>query len=285
MNFSKKKQFKAMGDGLDQGNVKGFDFSQFRERDWASVLTCHESQDMQISPHLWSYANHSVAKIEIKTTVKQISVTSVAVSLCGNFGVLGYQNGLISKFLLQSGNDKGVFRPETNTGFHTAEVSGLGIDSLNKFLVSGSLDRTVKLWDFYRAKLLKTYTSDFPIDNLSYNRVNDLVAFSSSDLSITLLNVKSGLTKVRHFANAATNKITDVCFSQPDQKWLLASSMDKSIRVWDIVTGSLIDWFKFKNAPLSIDFAPSGEFLATSHLNSKAVFLWSNRTYFDTVVV
>jgi len=66
---------------------------------------------------------------------------------------------------------------------------------------------------------------------------------------------------------------------------LLCSSMDCSIRVWDIVTGSLVDWVKFKNAPLSLDFSPSGEFLATSHLNSKAVFLWSNRAFFQQVVI
>ena len=118
------------------------------------------------------------------------------------------------------------------------------------------------------------------MDNISYNRANDLVAFSSSDLSITLLNAKSGLKKVRFFANAAQNKINDICFSQPDSKWLLSCSMDRSIRVWDIITGSLVDWVKFKNAPLSIDFSPSGEFLATSHINSKAVFLWSNRAFF-----
>ena len=86
---------------------------------------------------------------------------------------------------------------------HTAEVTGLGIDSLNKYLVSGSLDRTIKLWDFYRTKLLKTFSCEFPVSNLTYNRFNDLVAFSCSDLSITLLNAKTGLQKVRSFPNAA----------------------------------------------------------------------------------
>jgi U3 small nucleolar RNA-associated protein 21 len=99
--------------------------------------------------------------------VKGVKVTSVAVTLCGNFGVLGFENGLISKFLLQSGNDKGVFKGES---MHMGEVSGLGIDSLNKFLVSGSLDKTIKLWDFYRSKLLKTFTCEYPVDNLTYNR-------------------------------------------------------------------------------------------------------------------
>jgi U3 small nucleolar RNA-associated protein 21 len=151
--------------------------------------------------------------------------------------------------------------------------------------VSSSLDKSVKLWDFYQGKLLKTYQTDFPITNLAYNKVNDLVAISSSDLSITILNPKAELKRVRNFPGAAQNKINDLCFSQPDSKWLISCSMDCCIRVWDIITGTLVDWIKFKNAPLSIDFSPSGEFLATSHLNSKAVFLWSNRAFFQHIVI
>lgn len=199
-----------MGDGTEIGPVSQFDFSQFRERDWANVVTCHENAT---NAHIWSYANHSVAKVQIKSQVKSQPVTSVAVSLCGNFGLVGYQNGLISKFNLQSGNDKGLFTCMKGQKVHRAEVTGLGIDSLNKYLVSGSLDKTVKLWDFYRAKLLATHETDYPIDNLVYNRTNDLVAYSSADLSVTILNAKSNLQRVRQFKNVCTNKITDICFS------------------------------------------------------------------------
>ena len=211
-------------------------------------------------------------------------VSCVGVTRCGNFGVLGFANGIITKFNMQSGKERGVFALDAKNpvgeAIHTGEVTGLGIDAMNRYLVSSSKDRTVKLWDFYRCKLIKTYCTDFPISTLCYNPVNDLVAFSTSDLSMTILNPQAGLRRVRYFANAATNQINDVCFSQPDSKWLLNCSMDCCVRVWDIVTGSLVDWIKFKHAPLSLDFSPSGEFLATSHLNSKAVFLWSNKAFF-----
>ena len=68
MNFSKKKQLKNMQDGLEAGPVKSFDFSQFRERDWSNVLTCHESLVYGAdapTPHLWSYANHSITKVPV----------------------------------------------------------------------------------------------------------------------------------------------------------------------------------------------------------------------------
>jgi WD40 repeat protein len=55
-------------------------------------------------------------------------------------------------------------------GLHKDEVTGLGLDVLNRHLVSCSLDKTLKLWDFYRCKLLVTYTHSHPIDNLFYNR-------------------------------------------------------------------------------------------------------------------
>ena len=82
-----------MHDGTNHnGAIKKFDFSQFRERDWQNVLTCHEQNDQDNNkPFLWSYANHSISKIPVETSASLTSsVSSVAVSQCGNFGILGF---------------------------------------------------------------------------------------------------------------------------------------------------------------------------------------------------
>jgi WD40 repeat protein len=79
--------------------------------------------------------------------------------------------------------------------------------------VSSSLDATIKLWDFFRRELLKTYICEYPVENLVFNKLNDLIAFSQTDLSIQIVNARSGLKKVREFKQVATNKITDICFS------------------------------------------------------------------------
>ena len=57
------------------------------------------------------------------------------------------------------------------------------------------------------------------------------------------------------------------------------------MKVFDILTGSLVDWIVFQKAPLSLDFSLSGEFLATTHVGDKGVFMWSNRTFFQDVVI
>lgn len=46
------------GQGL--GAIKSFDFSEFREKDWSNILTCHNNVT---APYLWSFANHSISKV------------------------------------------------------------------------------------------------------------------------------------------------------------------------------------------------------------------------------
>lgn len=69
----------------------------------------------------------------------------------------------------------------------------------------------------------------------------------------------------------------------PDSRWLLTASMDCLIKCWDIPSGKLIDCFKFENAPTSITFSPTSEFLATTHINQLGVYLWSNKTLYAHV--
>ena len=203
LNFSKKK-LEKVNDGLDAGAVNKFAFSSFREHDWQNVLTCHSEgqgrirDSVHVKPQLWSSANHSISKVSVAMqTNSQSRVSSVAVTRCGNFGVLGFANGVITKFNMQSGKERGVFgldnRSADSESIHTADVTGLCVDALNRLLVSSSKDHTIKMWDFYRCKLLRTYRSDYAVTNLCYSSINDLVAFSTGDLAMTILNPGAAL--------------------------------------------------------------------------------------------
>ena len=50
--------------------------------------------------------------------------------------------------------------------------------------------------------------------------------------------------------------------------------MDSVIRTFDIPTGKLIDAFRPASVATSISFSPTGDFLATAHVDSVGVFLW-----------
>lgn len=50
--------------------------------------------------------------------------------------------------------------------------------------------------------------------------------------------------------------------------------MDSVIRTFDIPTGRLIDAFRTASIATSVSFSPTGDFLATSHVDSVGVYLW-----------
>lgn len=58
----KKGSIRNEEGNMKLGKINNFGFSQFRERDWQNIVTCHSGT---AQPYLWSYENHSIAKIQV----------------------------------------------------------------------------------------------------------------------------------------------------------------------------------------------------------------------------
>ena len=74
-------------------------------------------------------------------------------------------------------------------------------------------------------------------------------------------------------------KINDACFSN-DNKFVISCSLDCSLRIWDILSGNLINNIVIDKKPIiSMDLSNDGEILATAFVNSKEINLWHNLIY------
>lgn len=60
----------------------------------------------------------------------------------------------------------------------------------------------------------------------------------------------------------------------PDSRWVMTTSQDSIIRTFDVPTGQLIDAFRTASVATSLTFSPTGDFLATAHVDSVGVYLW-----------
>jgi U3 small nucleolar RNA-associated protein 21 len=83
---------------------------------------------------------------------------------------------------------------------------------------------------------------------------------------------------------SSANSLTPQVFS-PDSRWLITTSLDSVIRTFDIPTGRLVDAFQTASIATSLTFSPTGDFLATAHVNSLGVHLWANRAQFSDVTL
>lgn len=115
------------------------------------------------------------------------------------------------------------------------------------------------------------------ITALRYNRSSNLVAVSCDDLSIRVVDIET-MKLVRELWGCV-GQVNDFCFSN-DGRWIIAASMDSTIRVWDLPTGHLIDAFRLESTCLSLTFSETGEFLATAHADGVGINVWNNRTLF-----
>lgn len=98
-----------------------------------------------------------------------------------------------------------------------------------------------------------------------------LLATVADDLTIRLFDVVA-LRLVRKF-EGHTDRITDLCFSE-DGKWLLSSSMDGSLRIWDVILARQIDAIHVDVPITALSLSPNMDILATAHVDQSGIYLW-----------
>lgn len=277
---------------------------------WESVVTAHKDD-----PHArtWFWGRKRAGRWAFPTSDGS-NVSTVAISPCGTFALIGSESGGIDMYNLQSGTHRQRFPSRltpaqarqvkmqqlrqaddvvqlhaesgskfpAGTGKHTKRITGLVVDSMNKTVVSCSLDGKIKFWDFLTGGLLEQIDwapMTFPT-GCRYHSANNLMAFSCDDLSVRVVDMETKRT-IREFWGP-TETINDFCFSS-DGRWIIAASQDKVVRVWDLPTSHLIDAIRLEKACKALAVSSSGEFLAASIQGEMGVTLWTNKSLFKHV--
>jgi U3 small nucleolar RNA-associated protein 21 len=97
------------------------------------------------------------------------------------------------------------------------------------------------------------------------------LATVADDLVIRLFDAIA-LRMVRKF-ESHTDRITDLCFSE-DGKWLLSSSMDGTLRIWDVILARQIDAVHVEVSVTALSLSPNMDVLATTHVDQNGDYLW-----------
>eukprot|EP00795_Rhopilema_esculentum_P000788 gene788-10517_t len=256
--------------------ITDVDSDPTRSSDWDNVVTCHSGSSVV---RTWRLQNRCIGKNSLGKELKKLhgSIAVVArISSCGNFVIVGYSTGFIEKFNLQSGIHRGSFI-EANNKAHIKSVKGVVTDSANLLVVSGSSDKTIKYWDFKSHKFISSQELEFPIRQLVLHRDSSLMAVALDDFTVKIIDIDTK-RMVRNFVGHQ-HSITDIAFS-PDARWLITAAMDTSIRLWDLPSARLLDCFLVDSPVTSFSFSPTGDFLATCHLDDIGVYLWSNKSLY-----
>ncbi|KAI8868541.1 YVTN repeat-like/Quino protein amine dehydrogenase [Ramicandelaber brevisporus] len=252
--------------------VTQFAASATREKDWENLVTCHRDS---LHARAWSTQRGAISSSHTPFKTRDSSIIrAVAVSGCGNYGFVGSTAGRIEMFNMQSGHFRRAF-----VG-HTKVVTALGTDRLSRRLVSCSLDATLRIWDLGTGKELHKIDLPGCATSLVMHSHNELVAVVCDDMCIYVFDIDT-VKRVRRLVGHR-NRITDLAYS-PDGRWVVSASLDGTVRTWDLPTGHLIDVFSVPHVATSVSFSPTGDYLATAHVDQLGVFLWANKAQFTAI--
>lgn len=238
--------------------------------EWENVITAHRDEKIA---RTWNMSSKRVGRWTFSTNDDGF-VKSVALSQCGNFGLVGSSNGSISIHNMQSG----ILRKKYK--LHKRAVTGIALDGMNRKMVSCGLDGLVGFYDFNKSTLLGKLKLDAPITSMVYHRSSDLFALALDDLSIVVIDAVT--QRVVRQLWGHSNRITAFDFS-PDGRWIVSASLDSTIRTWDLPTGGCIDGVRLDSVATGLKFSPNGDLLATTHVNGNGISIWTNRAQFKAI--
>ncbi|MGI8500490.1 MAG: protein kinase domain-containing protein [Hassallia sp.] len=166
-------------------------------------------------------------------------------------------------------------QPSTLKG-HSSDVNSVSFTPDGQMLVTGSDDRTIKLWNLTTKQEIRTFKGHSSyIYAIAISPDGQTIASSSVDKTIKLWNLNTGKeirTLIGH-----SDSVASVAFS-PDGKLLASSSLDKTIKLWNLQTNKEIRTFTGHSGGVaSIAFSPDGLTLASGSYD-KTIKLWDVNT-------
>jgi WD40 repeat protein len=158
---------------------------------------------------------------------------------------------------------------------HSDYVHSVSMSADGRYALSGSSDRTMKLWEVSTGQCLSTFEghSDLVL-SVCLSADGKYALSGSSDNTLKLWNIKSGQC-TRTFAGHY-NDVSSVCLSA-DGKYALSGS-DNTLKLWEVSTGLCLRTFEGHSKGVSsVCLSADGKY-AISGSSDKTLKLWDVST-------
>ncbi len=162
---------------------------------------------------------------------------------------------------------------------HTDMVESVAFSPDGKFVLTGSVDGTAKLWDAATGAEVRTFSGHAgPVESVAFSPDGKFVLTGSSDQTAKLWDSASGV-QVRTFSDPTSIVRTSVekkrsCHSvafSPDGMTVLTGSDDGVAKLWEVATSVVVRSFiGHTNIVRSVAFSPDGKFVLTGGLDATA---------------
>ncbi|CAD2095846.1 U3 small nucleolar RNA-associated protein 21, putative [Plasmodium vinckei lentum] len=225
---------------------------------------------------------------------KKKYATSVLISTCGHIGIVGYNDGEIHSFNIQSTTYRSEYKLNKYSIKSKAHINGevlkLYLYGINHFVsaVNSEEDTCLRVWNIYTGDLTYTYNikneckleennnSEENIKIQSFYHYNILTVVCLSNNNILILDIEQKcITRKLKFLSSVSN----VTFSK-DNRLILFALDNKVLLIYEIISNTFIDYLSFKNHIIYMIYNDIN--LYTAHHNSpNFIYSFTNKNLFN----
>lgn len=159
---------------------------------------------------------------------------------------------------------------------HQNRILAIAFSPDGNTLASGSLDRTIKLWNpkTHQCRLTLQCHQSW-IWDIAFHPNSNTLASASYDRTVKLWDVKTG-----HCTNTLEGHVgsaLSVTFS-PNGQWLASGGYEQMLKLWNPESGECVrTWYAHSNRVWAVAFSPNSQWLATAGEDGN-IIIWDVET-------
>jgi WD40 repeat protein/uncharacterized protein YecT (DUF1311 family) len=161
---------------------------------------------------------------------------------------------------------------------HSWDVTSVAFSPDGRYVLSGSLDNTLKLWNVATGEEIRTFKGhSISVESVAFSPDGRYALSGSGDNTLKLWDVATG-EEIRTFTGH-TGPVESVAFS-PDGRYALSGGaiFDQTIKLWEVATGKEIRTFKGHSDMVeSVTFSPDGRYALSGSFDG-TLKLWDVAT-------
>ena len=184
--------------------------------------------------------------------------------------LLNITNSLLSKKANSSLTRNFQLKPYFSDG-HTSSIHSVTITPDGKNIISGSWDKTIKIWDIKSSECIRTlYGHTGSVNSIVVTPDGKTIISGSNDETIRLWDIKSG--ECLNTFEGHTSYICSLTIT-PNREIIISGSSDLSIKLWDIKSGECLNTFKDYSCVHSLAITPDGKTIISGY-DCGSIKLW-----------
>jgi WD40 repeat protein len=159
---------------------------------------------------------------------------------------------------------------------HTDWVNGCAISPDGSFIVSASVDKTLKIWDAKTgAERLTLSGHKDAVYGCAISPDGSFIVSASWDKTLKIWDAKTGAERL---ALSAHTHWVYGCAISPDGSFVVSTSWDNTLKIWDAKNGTeRLTLFGHKDAVYDCAISPDGSFIVSASWD-KTLKIWDAKT-------